>query len=191
MIELLGQIAGSVFGMSIVAAFMLAIFRRDAMDWEQLVSVYGQDWRPPLLQRRFNNMILYSKGRPAKTYKGVIQIGLHDDGVAMRPNRILRPFQASIFIPYSDILGWDQKWYIDARSTELSFRNAPHMRMIMPHEQVEWMLTFAGGAARISDERPPHGSWPWLTYISALASGVMALVVIVVCVVKGLQFAMS
>lgn len=189
--NLLGQIFGHLFGVIIVAAMMIALFRREAVDWEQLVSAYGRDWRPPRLQKRFANMILYSQGRPAKSYKGIVQIGLHDDGVALRPNRILRPFQKPIFVPYRDILGWDQDWYLDAKSTELSFRKASHMRLIIPHEEVKWMLTFANGAARISDERPPHGTRPWLTFIFALASGVMALVVSVIILVKGLQFAMS
>ena len=185
MIDLLGQIIAKVFGIVFAAAIMLAYFRREAVDWLHLVRVYSSDWQPPRLYRRFANMILYSKGRPAKSYKGIIEIGLHDHGVALRPNRILRPFQPPVFIPYRDIQGWDQNWYIDGKSTELSFRKAPHMRLIMPREQVEWMLTFAGGAARISEARPPHGTRPWMTYYSAIARGVMSLVVIAISLVKG------
>jgi hypothetical protein len=184
--DLLGQIIGQLFGVVIVGALILGLLSRDAVDWENLVSAYGRDWRPPRMQKRFANMILYSEGRPAKSYAGVIQIGLHDDGVALRPNRILRPFQKPIFIPYKDIQGWDQGWYLDAKSTELSFRKAPQMPLIMPRDQVEWMLTFAGDAARISAARPPHGTRPWLTYITALAFGVMTLAVIVIIVVKAL-----
>lgn len=184
--DLLGQIVGQLFGVVIVGALILALSSRDAVDWDHLVSAYGRDWWPPRMQKRFANMILYSEGRPAKSYAGVIQIGLHDDGVALRPNRLLRPFQRSIFIPYEDIQGWDQGWYLDGKSTELSFRKAPHMRLIMPRDQVEWMLAHAKGTARILDARPPHGTRPWLTYITALAFGVMTLGVIIVILAKGL-----
>lgn len=180
--DLLGQIIGQLFGVVFVGALILTLLSRDAVDWGHLVSVYGREWRPPRMQKRFANMILYSEGRPAKSYAGVLQIGLHDEGVALRPNRILRPFQQSIFIPYNDIQGWDQGWYLNAKSTELSFRKTPHMRLIMPRDQVEWMLALANGAARISEARPPHGTRPWLTYITALAFGVMTLGVIIILV---------
>jgi hypothetical protein len=186
MMDLLGQIIGQLFGVVIVGALILALLSRDAVDWGHLVIVYGREWRPPRMQKRFANMILYSEGRPAKSYAGVIQIGLHDDGVALRPNRLLRPFQQPIFIPYRDIQSWDQGWYLGGKSSELSFRKAPHMRLIMPRAQVEWMLAHSKGAARISDARPPHGTRPWLTYITALAFGVMTLAVIIVILVKGL-----
>ncbi len=188
--DLLGQIIGQLFGVVIVGALMLALINRDAVDWDHLVSAYGRDWWPPRMQKRFASMILYSEGRPAKSYAGVIQIGLHDDGVALRPNRILRPFQQTIFIPYKDIQGWDQGWYLNAKSTELSFRKAPHMRLIMPRDQVEWMLALSKGSARISKARPPHGTRPWLTYITALAFGVMTLAVIIIILVKDLPIAL-
>ena len=85
------------------------------------------------------------------------------------------PFQHPIFVPYSDIQGWKQKWYIDAASTELAFRKTPQMRIIMPAEQVEWMSTLADGRISISQDRPPHGSWPWATFILAVGMGVMAV----------------
>ncbi len=189
MIDLLGQAIGIVFGGVIVVALMSMIYKRDAVDWEQLVTAYGRDWTEPRLLKRFANMILYSDGRPAKSYPAMISIGLYDDGIAFRPNRVLVPFQRPVFIPYADIQGWDQNWYLDAKSTELSFRKAPHMRIIMPHEQVEWMLSLAKGPPRISAERPPHGTRPWITYYVALASGAMALVVIIVTFWKGLPIA--
>jgi hypothetical protein len=189
MMELLNQAFGLLFGLAFVVVLMGFVYKRDAVDWEQLVKVYGRDWREPLLLKRFANMILYSEGRPAKSYKGIVAIGLYEDGIALRPNRILVPFQQPIFIPYADIQGWDQTWYLDAKSTELSFRKTPHMRMIMPQDQVEWMLTLSRGAAQISTERPPHGTRPWISYYVALASGAMVLVVIAMIVSKGLPIA--
>ena len=174
-------------GALLPAALLAFIYKRDAIDWEKLAAVYARPWETPQSRKRFANMILYSEGRPAKGYKGVIGIGLHEDGIALRPNPFLKPFQEPVFIPYAEIRGWDQPWYLDAKSTELSFSKAPQMRMIMPREQVEWMLSLdADGAARISDARPPHGTRPWLTSAAALVLGAAALVVIVVLLVKGL-----
>lgn len=182
MTDLIGQAIGWLFGSVIVVALLRMIYRRHAIDWEQLVSVYGRDWQAPAAQKRFGDMILYSEGRPAKSYNGVIEIGLHVDGVALRPNRFLVPFHPPIFVPYTDIQGWDQGWYLNAKSAELSFRKAPHMRVIVPREQADWMLSFAGGAAQISEARPPHGTRPWRTKVLALVLGAMSLVVLIIVI---------
>lgn len=186
MIDIFNQAIGWMFGGMIVVVLMSLIYKRDAVDWDQLVSVYGRDWQTPRLSKRFANMILYSEGRPAKSYKGILSIGLFDDGVALRPNPILVPFQRPIFIPYADIQGWDQGWYVDARSAELSFRKAPHMRMIMPREQVEWALSLAGSSVNISETRPPHGTRPWATYVYAWISLALAIGLVVALIQNGL-----
>lgn len=189
MIDLLSQAIALVSGGVIVVVLMSVMYKRDAVDWEKLVSVYGRDWQTPRFYKQFANMILYSEGRPAKSYKGIISIGLLDDGFALRPNRILVPFQSPVFIPYADVQGWDQGWYIDAKSTELSFRQAPHIRMIMPRKQVEWMLSLAGDAVKISEARPPHGTRPWLTYVHALISAALLVVLVIAVVLNGLPAA--
>ncbi len=186
MMEFVNQVIGWLFGGAIVVGLMSVIHKRDAVDWDQLVSIYGRDWQTPRPHKRFANMILYSEGRPAKSYKGIVEIGLLDEGIAFRPNRILRPFQPPILIPYTDIQGWDQDWYIDSKSTELSFRKAPHMRMIVPRDQVEWMLSLTGGTVQISQNRPPHGTGPVLSRALALAAGVMAIAVFVFALATGL-----
>lgn len=187
MIDLVAQAFGMAAGAIITGAMVLAIYRRDAGDWTRLSSVYGRDWLTPRLHKQFANMILYSDGRPAKSYAGIISIGLHDDGVALRPNRFLAPYQSPIFIPYADISGWRQEWYINAQSAELSFSKAPEIRLIMPRKQVDWMLSLAGDAANISQARLRHGARPWRTQLSAMVFGALAMLIIVILLVKGLQ----
>lgn len=186
MMDILNQMFGYLFAGVFVIGLMSFVYKRDAIDWEQLVSVYGRDWQPPRLRKRFANMILYSEGRPAKSYKGIIEIGVLEAGIALRPNRILVPFQKPVYIPYSDIQGWKQGWYVDAKSAELSFRKAPQMRMIMPHDQVLWMLSLTDGAVNISAERPPHGTRPWATYIIAWVSLVLTLLLVAALIPKAL-----
>lgn len=67
-----------------------------------------------------------------------------------------------------------------------SFRKAPQMRMIMPRDQVAWMLSLTGDVVQISEDRPPDGTRPWRTHAHALVSGVMALVLVGIVLLKGL-----
>lgn len=186
MMDFLGQVFGYAFGVVFVALILSVIYKAHAVDWARLVEIYGRDWQTPRLKKRFAHMILYSEGRPAKSYNSMLDIGLLEDGIALRPSRIFAPFHPPIFIPYTDIEGWSQQWYINAKSAELSFRKAPHMRMIMPRDQVEWMFSLTGLAAPVSAARPPHGKWPSLTFIAALSGGMMAVAVFTFGLVAGL-----
>lgn len=186
MMDFLGQVFGYAFGIVFVAGILSVVYKAHSVDWQKLVEVYGRDWQAPRLKKRFAHMILYSEGRPAKSYNRILDIGLLEDGIALRPSRIFAPFHPPIFIPYADIEGWSQQWYVNARSAELSFRKAPHMRMIMPRDQVEWMFSLTGLPAPVSGARPPHGKWPSLTFIAALSGGVMAVAVVLFGLVAGL-----
>jgi hypothetical protein len=108
MTDLIGQAFSLTLGGVIAFALLRMIYRRHASDWEQLVSVYGRDWQAPAARKRFGDMLLYSEGRPLKSYNSLLEIGLYEDGVALRPNRFLIPFHRPIFVPYTDIQGWDQ-----------------------------------------------------------------------------------
>lgn len=186
MMDFLGQVFGFAFGVVFVAGILSVVYKVHAVDWQKLVEVYGRDWQTPRLKKRFAHMILYSEGRPAKSYNSMLDIGLLEDGIALRPSRIFAPFHPPIFIPYTDIEGWSQQWYLNAKSAELSFRKAPHMRMIMPRDQVEWMFSLTGLAAPVSAARPPHGKWPSLTFIAALSGGIMAVAVFTFGLAAGL-----
>lgn len=186
MMDLLWQVFASAFGLVFVAGILSVVYKAHAVDWQKLVEVYGRDWQAPRLKKRFAHMILYSEGRPAKSYNSILDIGLFEDGIALRPSRIFAPFHPPIFIPYTDIEGWSQQWYINAKSAELSLRKAPGMRMIMPREQVEWMFSLTGLPTPVSAARPPHGKWPSLTFVAALSGGVVAVVVFTFGLVAGL-----
>ena len=166
MSDILGQIIRSLFGLAMVGGLLAFIYKRTAVDWERLAAAYGdsrsRDRGPPQDKRRFANMILYGRGRPTRSYKGVVAIALYDDGIGFRPNAFLVPFHKPIFVPYDDITGWRQNWYLDAQSVELNFRDTPDMGIIMPKGQVEWILSRDRSGISISEDLPPHGG-PWRT----------------------------
>ncbi|MDB2438522.1 hypothetical protein N9W89_07375 [Hellea sp.] len=166
--ELVQQIFSALLGLVMVGGLMAFMYKRDAGDWEKLHAVYGRDWTPPPDKRWLGNMLLYSEGRPAKAYNAGITIGVYPDGIGLRPLPWLVPFQKPIFIPISDIQGWQQKWYLNAKSVELAFRKIPEMRLIMPAKDVEWIMSKTQGRVSVSEDFPAHGNWPWFTYAYAL-----------------------
>lgn len=185
MIELIRSAITLALGTAMVAGMLIFIYKRFAIDWAPLAETYGRRWQKPVMKKRFANLVLYSEGRPARAYKGIVALGLHADGIALRPNQFLAPFHPPIFVPYGDINGWNQVWYIDGKSTELTFDKVPASRLIMPREQIEWMLSLDPGAASISPDRPPHGTRPWASSLIALGMGAMGLSLVAAFVLRG------
>lgn len=101
------------------------------------------------------------------------QVFRHLFGIAMVTG--LLAFIYPIFVPYSDIQGWEQKWYIDAKSVELGLRKSPSIRLIMPAGQVDWILSSGVGEFPVSPDYPPHGRWPWRTFVVAITLGIMSV----------------
>lgn len=172
---LIQQMFSTAFGLAIAGGLMSLIFKRHSIDWAELERVYGREWRAPAEARSLQTMTLYSEGRPAKSYKGLLTIGLYPDGVGLHVIRLLAPFHEPLFIPYTDIRGWKQNWYLDAAASELELAGAPHMKLIMPADQAAWIAAASDGRVVMSEDRPPHGNWPWATFWSALVFGAMAV----------------
>lgn len=185
MLDMLGYMFRAAFGLALVSGLLFFVYKRFAADWEDLVSVYGRPWQPPRILKRFANLVVYSEERPPRTYKGIVSIGLYEDGIGLRPNRWLAPFHEPVFLPYDEIKGWRQYWYLDSPSVELSLRRAPSHRLIMPKKQVEWLTTISDEPIPVSPERPPHGG-PWVSRGAAILLGLMTVAMVVMLAVRAL-----
>lgn len=187
MIELIQKIFLAMFGVVPVALMCGFIYKRDSHLWEELAQPYGRKWMTTNATIRHRHMIFYKDGFPARSYAGLLSIGVYPDGIGLKINPWLRPFCRPVFIPFSDIQGWDQKWYWNAPSTELMFRKAPDLQIIMPTSQIKWIASHKEGKMSLSDERSPRENWPWATYAYAIAAVFMLLTVLVISAYKYLN----
>ena len=169
----------ALVSLALPLALLAFIHWRHAVDWQAIEQAYHRSWQPPLQMKRLQTLLIYSDGRMTKSYKGLLTLGLYRDGIGMRMNPVFAPFHRPVFIPFEDISGWTQKWFIDAKSVELSFAKVPQLRIIMPAEQMDWVAGNSSGAVSISPERPPHGKWPYASFAIAVIFGVWAVLLIV------------
>jgi hypothetical protein len=165
--------------LALLLGLLSFIYWRHAIDWQAIEQAYHRPWQEPMQMKRLQTLLLYSDGRMTKSYKGLLTLGLYRDGIGMRMNPVLVPFHRPVFIPFTDISGWTQKWFIDAKSVELSFAKVPHLRIIMPADQMDWVAGSSGGAVSISPEQPPHGKWPYASFAIAVIFGAWAVLLIV------------
>lgn len=182
--DLIKLLLTQAIGLVMVGGILAFIYRRHAESWQSLQPFYGQDWRGAAATRHMQNLMLYSKGDFARHYAGIVTIGVFPNGIGIRFMPILGIFHDPIFVPFKDIEGWQQKWYINAKSIELCFKKRPDLRIIMPASQVAWIAEQGFANISINPERPPTGNWPYVSFISAMILLALAIAVCITVYVK-------
>ncbi|WP_371396180.1 hypothetical protein [Fretibacter rubidus] len=168
MIDLLQKIIIHIFGAAFVFTICAFIYKRHAREWEALAKVYGRKWVKPIAIKNMRSMVLYTEGEPARTYPGIMTIGVYSEGIGLKPIWWLAPFHNPVFIPFSDIKGWQQRWYWDSKSVELAFDQAPHLRIIMPKSQISWVSEQGAENIDVFPGKPNTGNWPYATQFMSI-----------------------
>ena len=167
LIEMIFQSVTGLVSLGFVIALLGFMYWRDACHWRYLAEAYGRTWTRPV-RTRWGNVVLYGKFPVSKSYNGITRLGLHSDGLSLK---IMIPpysiFCRPLFIPYRDIRGWDQSWYLNAKSTELELEAAPEVKIVMPREQLEWIRGMGGQEIEVTNRTSPHRDKPvlWHAYL--------------------------
>lgn len=162
-------------GLSVFGGALYLIYFRDSHYWRYLGKFYEAPWSRPVETRHFQHAVAYGEGVASKSYNGLLTIGVHELGLALK---ILPPFSffhKPLFIPYSEIKGWKQFWYLNSKSCELEFQSAPDVKLVMPASQVKWLQEKARGQLEVIPEHSPHKQRPNLWYAIMIVQALMTL----------------
>lgn len=185
--EFISQVGTFVFGSAIAGGLFFGVHWRNAYRWRMLARHYGREWRQPTETRTMQNGVLYGHDTAYNSYKGILKIGVDHNGVSLA---IIRPFSffyfcEPLYIPFKEIKGWQQSWYLDSKSVELEFARVPEIKMVMPADQVEWMRKRAGQQLTIRAEPTPHKDKPVFWYYFVLIQSAMIIGVVTWMLVDG------
>jgi len=61
--------------------------------------------------------VLYGHWAAFNSYNGFVTIGVHQTRLALKVMPIFSLFHWPLFIPFSEIKGWQQTWYLDPSSS--------------------------------------------------------------------------
>lgn len=125
--------------------------------------------------RYFQHAVAYGKGVASRSYNGLLTIGVHELGLALSIIPPFSFFHKPIFIPYTEIKGWNQFWYLNAKSCELEFKSAPDVKLVMPASQVKWLQEKARGQLEVMSEPSPHKQRPNIWYAIMILQAIMAI----------------
>ncbi len=166
----------TIAGFAFVLLMLGFIYKRDAVHWSYLEQAYGRPWQIPT-RERWGNAVLYGKFPVSKAYNGILKIGVHGDGLSLR---IMFPpislFCKPLFIPFRDIIGWDQTWYLNAKTVELELTGAPEVKIAMPLEQIEWIRNAGGAQIAMMNQASPHRDKPVIWHGYLVVSSVVFVV---------------
>lgn len=165
----------SLIGVSVFFGVLFTIYFRDAHRWRYLHQIYGAPWQSPLKTRRFQHAVASGNGVGSKSYNGFLTIGVHPTGFALRLIPPFSLFQKPLFIPYREVKGWDQFWYMNVKTIELEFASAPDIKLVMPAAQVKWLQESSQGQLYLTGQTTPHRQRPTVWYAVIVLQGLMAL----------------
>ena len=163
----------TVFGLAVFAFIYGGMLRANAYRWRYLAKSYAAEAGPVLDKRNMRSAVLIGLGA-FNSLKGILTISLHANGVSFRVMPVFALFHKPLYVPYSDIHGWGTTWYLDARSSELMFRRAPEVKMVLPADDAAWIQSRAGHKMVLRDVSPPQGNagrgWHAVTVVHAAVS---------------------
>lgn len=167
----------SLIGVGTFLFFFGGILRANAYRWRRLAESYAKD-TPSVCKRRqtMQTVVLISAGG-FNSLKGIVTIGVHDNGVSLSVMPVFSLFHAPLFIPFSDIESGETTWYLNAQSVELSFRKEPDIKLVMSADQLDWISQASAKKITVthnSIQRPsPTGRWHAFATIHAGISLIM------------------
>ncbi|MCP5081637.1 MAG: hypothetical protein GY948_08070 [Alphaproteobacteria bacterium] len=162
-----------LIGLSVGGGALYLIYFRDSHYWRYLGEFYESPWNRPMETRHFQHAVAYGEGFASKSYNGLLTIGVHELGLALR---ILPPFSffhKPLFIPYSEIKGWTQLWYLNSKSYELEFQSAPNVKLVMPASQIKWLQEKSQGQMEVINKHSRHKQRPNIWYAIIILQGLM------------------
>ena len=180
-VDILLTLYPMVFGLGVGAGLYTLVLYRKAHFWRKLADIYGSDWRPAPMQKHMRQGALYGTGIAFQSYSGILSIGVHPDGLALKVMLPFSAFHPPLFVPFKEISGWKQDWYLNGESTELSFRQAPDVRFVLPAEDAHWIQDASRGRLSLNHQGSTYASSaPGLSRAIALTAllsiGLLALV---------------
>lgn len=187
--ELIEKLWLMSIGIGVFVGALYVIYFRDSYRWRYLGEFYQAPWRRPIETRYFQHAVLYGKGVASKSYNGLLTIGVHEMGVALSVIPPFSFFHKPLFIPYSEIKGWQQFWYLNSKSCELEFNSAPDVKLVMPASQVKWLQEKSRGQIEVVSQHSPHRQRPNVWYAIIVIHGLMALGLLAYLVLGGFNLA--
>ena len=157
-----------IAGYAFVAFLVVRLYKKRSIFWNHLETTYSTSYKAPT-QERWGQAVMYGHFFAARIIKTQVKIGANNDGISLRAIFPLDAlFRKPLFIPYRDIRGWDESWFINSKTVELDLLAVPEVKIAMPRDEVEWIKNVSGGKFMLMGQNPPQKTRPTIWYMFAI-----------------------
>lgn len=174
----------TIIGLAVFVILIRWALWAKTRQWCHLARRYpGSARSEPFETRSFQSGVLFGFGS-FNSMNGIMTADVSRSGVVLRAVPPFSLVYPPLLIPYDEIQGWRTTWYLDAPSSELQFRNAPEVKMIVPADLAVWIQAHAGHHMTLNYQPPPQGrvgrGWRAFQLVHVALSVVMVTTLIAV-----------
>ena len=135
----------AIFGQGVFFGLMYAVWKANARRWNRLARFYRADDELSeetircCPMRRMQTVILVGGHVGWNSYKGIVSVGVTNQGIVLR---LLPPFSflhPPLFIPFRESRIEPRKWYLIGRTSQLTVDQVSNVQIILDDELLQWI----------------------------------------------------
>lgn len=131
------------YGLAIAGGLLGFMYWRHGWRWRLIQTAFPDPGQKPIRNWHIQTIYCHADGLIYNMYQGVVTIGVGEDGLTFS---VIPPFslaQPKFFVPYRDMMAYQQDWLLMGRVCQLEFRNVPDMRMVIPGRVGDLLLDYS------------------------------------------------
>ena len=143
MSDYLQTLFSSVIGFAFVGGMLSFIYWRHGWRWRRIQQAFPEAGEPPIRKWHLQSVYCHADGLIFNSYRGMVTIGVGEDGLTFS---VIPPFsliQSAFFVPYRDLMAYQQDWLLMGRCCQLEFRGVPDMKMVIPGRVGDLLLDYS------------------------------------------------
>ena len=138
----------SLVGYGTFVGLMCGVWKANARRWNRLAAAYRAPQGIQCESERSMQTVILVGGQVGwNSYKGIVTVGVTEDGILLRVVRPFSVFHPPLLIPYNAMQIKARKWYLLGKTSELTLRRVENVQVILHDETLEWVASQATNLA--------------------------------------------
>jgi hypothetical protein len=141
----------NLVGYCVFAGLMYRIGKANARRWNRLAAAY----RAPAgikcaAECTMQTVILVGGHVGWNSYKGIVSVGVTEEGILLRLMLPFSFFHPPLLLPYGDNQIEPRKWYLVGKTSQLTLRKVGNVQVIIHDELLQWIESQVTGLANLA-----------------------------------------
>lgn len=141
----------SLIGYGTFVGLMCGIWKANARRWNRLAAAYRAPAEITCIAERTMQTVILVGGQVGwNSYKGIVTVGVTEDGILLRVMRPFGAFHPPLLIPYGDNKIEPRNWYLIGKTSQLTLSKVDNVQVIIHDELLRWIESEVTALADLS-----------------------------------------